>query len=169
LGRTPAANTMTSAERQLEDALVEKLRGLKYGHRADIRDRAALERNFRRKFEGLSRVRLTDGEFHRLLNEAAKQLRINPDNSHHRYGVLLLISGVPVVQVELKTLDIVPRLPIEQIIDCEEATSGVWTPEDRLPERRSLAHLKLGTVPESAPVPFLDPGGKWTRSTFERR
>jgi hypothetical protein len=60
---------MTSPERQLEEELVEKLRGLKYEHRADIRDRAALEKNFREKFQALNHVRVTDGEFQRLLDE----------------------------------------------------------------------------------------------------
>ena len=60
---------MTTPERQLEDHLIEKLRGLKYEYRADIRDRAALEQNFREKFERLNHVRLTDAEFARLLDE----------------------------------------------------------------------------------------------------
>ena len=41
--------------------------------------------------------------------EVVNQLRINTDNSHHRYDVMLLINGVPVVQIELKTLGISPR------------------------------------------------------------
>ncbi len=45
------------------------------------------------------------------------QLRINTDSSHHRYDVLLLINGVPVVQIELKTLDISPRCAMQQIVD----------------------------------------------------
>jgi len=48
---------MTTPERQLEDHLIETLQGLKYEYRADIRDRAALERNFREKFETLNHVR----------------------------------------------------------------------------------------------------------------
>ena len=60
---------MSTSERQLEELLVEKLRGLKYEIREDIRDRAALERNFREKFESLNHVRLTDGEFARLLDD----------------------------------------------------------------------------------------------------
>ena len=56
-------------ERQLEEQLIEKLRGLKYEYRADIRDRSALEKNFREKFETLNHVRLTNGEFQRLLDE----------------------------------------------------------------------------------------------------
>ncbi len=120
---------------------------MKYRYRADIRDRAALEQNFRKRFEALNRVRLTDGEFQRLLDEiitpdvftasrtlrernsftrddgtplnytlvnikdwcknsfeVVNQLRINTDYSHHRYDVMLLINGVPAVQIELKTL-----------------------------------------------------------------
>src|ERR1051326_1054704 len=56
-------------ERDIETDFLEKLRSLKYTDRSDIRDRATLERNFREKFEALNRVRLTDGEFQRLLDE----------------------------------------------------------------------------------------------------
>ena len=56
-------------ERDLEEDLVTKLRDLKYEYRSDIRDRNALEANFREKFEALNRVTLTDGEFQRLLDE----------------------------------------------------------------------------------------------------
>ncbi|MCW1920881.1 type I restriction endonuclease subunit R [Rhodobacter sp. KR11] len=49
--------------------------------------------------------------------EVVNQLRINTDNSHHRYDVILLINGVPVVQIELKTLGINPRRAMEQIVD----------------------------------------------------
>ena len=60
---------MTPAERQLEEKLIEKLVSLKYEYRPDIPNRAALEQNFREKFEALNRVHLTDGEFARLLDE----------------------------------------------------------------------------------------------------
>jgi type I restriction enzyme R subunit len=49
--------------------------------------------------------------------EAINQLRINTDNSHHRYDVMLLINGVPVVQIELKALAISPRRAMQQIVD----------------------------------------------------
>lgn len=49
--------------------------------------------------------------------EVINQLRINTDNSHHRYDVILLINGVPVVQIELKTLEINPRKAMEQIVE----------------------------------------------------
>ncbi len=48
--------------------------------------------------------------------EVINQLRINTDNSHHRYDVILLINGLPVVQIELKTLGINPRRAMEQIV-----------------------------------------------------
>ena len=49
--------------------------------------------------------------------EVVNQLRINTTNSHHRYDVILLINGVPVVQIELKTLTISPRRAMQQIVD----------------------------------------------------
>jgi len=49
--------------------------------------------------------------------EVVNQLRINTDNSHHRYDVLLLINGLPVVQIELKALAISPRRAMKQIVD----------------------------------------------------
>lgn len=147
-------------EQQIENALIAKLKDLKYTYREDIRDKASLEQNFREKFEALNHVRLTDSEFARLRDEivnsdvfaAAKtlrerntfqredgtplqytlvnikdwcknefevinQLRINTDNSHHRYDVILLINGVPVVQIELKTLGLTPRRAMEQIVE----------------------------------------------------
>ncbi|UNK50550.1 type I restriction endonuclease subunit R [Lysobacter sp. S4-A87] len=151
---------MNTTESQIELDLIAKLSDLKYTLRPDIRDRAALERNFREKFEELNRVHLTDSEFQRLLDsvitpdvynsaqtlrsinsferddgtplnftlvnirdwcknhfEVVNQLRINTDYSHHRYDVILLINGVPVVQIELKTLAVSPRRAMQQIID----------------------------------------------------
>ena len=147
-------------EQQIEHLLIEKLIDLKYAYRQDIRDRAALERNFRKHFEALNRVNLTDNEFGRLLEdiitpdvfaaarrlrerntferddgtalqytlvnikdwcknnfEVINQLRINTDYSHHRYDVTLLINGVPVAQIELKTLAISPRKAMQQIVE----------------------------------------------------
>ena len=49
--------------------------------------------------------------------EVVNQLRINTDYSHHRYDVILLINGVPAVQIELKTLQISPRRAMQQIVD----------------------------------------------------
>lgn len=49
--------------------------------------------------------------------EVINQLRINTDNSFHRYDVILLINGLPLVQIELKTLQISPRRAMEQIVD----------------------------------------------------
>ncbi|TEN61528.1 type I restriction endonuclease subunit R [Pseudomonas aeruginosa] len=151
---------MTTSEQQIELDLIAKLGDLKYTYRPEIRDRTALEANFRTKFEALNRVRLTDSEFQRLLDsiitpdaynaaqtlrninsferddgtplnytlvnirdwckndfEVINQLRINTDNSHHRYDVMLLINGVPVVQIELKTLAVSPRRAMQQIVD----------------------------------------------------
>jgi len=49
--------------------------------------------------------------------EVVNQLRINTLNSHHRYDVILLVNGIPMVQIELKTLSISPRRAMQQIVD----------------------------------------------------
>lgn len=67
--QAPEPQPLVLKEQDIETAFIEKLGGLKYTERPDIRDRAALERNFREKFEALNRVRLTDAEFQRLLEE----------------------------------------------------------------------------------------------------
>ncbi len=56
-------------EDHIEYGFIGTLQELKYEYRPDIRDRATLEANFREKFEALNRVRLTDAEFARLLDE----------------------------------------------------------------------------------------------------
>jgi type I restriction enzyme R subunit len=161
---------MTLTESQIEKGFIEKLEQLKYTYRPDIRDREALELNFRSKFESLNQVKLTDSEFARLRDEitnadvfvAAKtlrerntfiredgtplqftlvnikdwcknefevinQLRINTNNSHHRYDVILLINGVPVVQIELKTYQISTRRAMEQIVAYKNDPGNGYT------------------------------------------
>ena len=49
--------------------------------------------------------------------EVISQLRINTENSHQRYDIILLINGLPVVQIELKKYDISPRKAMQQIVD----------------------------------------------------
>ncbi len=168
----PTGDTAHGAVREstIEYGFIGTLQNLKYDYRPDIHDRAALEKNFRDKFEALNGVRLTDGEFARLLDEiitpdvfaAARrlrsinaftrddgtplnyslvnlrdwckntfevihQLRINTDNSHHRYDVILLINGVPCVQIELKTLGVTPRRAMEQIVDYKHDPGNGYT------------------------------------------
>ena len=161
---------MTSAERELEQVLIDRLIDLKYGHRPDIRDRNTLNANFRQKFEALNRVKLTNNEFNRLLDEivvadvfdaavrlrerssfvrddgtplnyslvnikdwckntfeVVSQLRINTANSFHRYDVMLLINGIPAVQIELKTLGISPRKAMQQIVDYKSDPGNGYT------------------------------------------
>jgi type I restriction enzyme, R subunit len=157
-------------EQEIEKTIIARLQDLKYIYRDDIHDRAMLEVNFRQHFEALNRVKLTDGEFERLLDEivtadvftasrtlreinsftrddgtplnytlvnikdwckntfeVVNQLRINTDNSHHRYDVMLLINGVPVVQIELKTLGISPRRAMQQIVDYKNDPGNGYT------------------------------------------
>ncbi|EIJ34490.1 type I restriction endonuclease subunit R [Thiothrix nivea] len=157
-------------ESQIEQGLIAKLTGLKYTYRPDIRDKAALENNFRQKFEALNWVSLTDAEFARLRDEiitsdvftasqslrekgkftredgtpleymlvnlrdwckndfeVINQLRLNTDSSYHRYDVILLINGLPLVQIELKTLQISPRRAMEQIVEYRNDPGNGYT------------------------------------------
>ena len=59
--------------------------------------------------------------------EVVNQLRINTQNSHHRYDVILLINGVPVAQIELKTLAISPRRAMQQIVDYKNYPGNGYT------------------------------------------
>ena len=44
-------------------------------------------------------------------------MRMSTDYSHHRYDVILLINGVPVVHIKLKALQISPRKAMKQIVE----------------------------------------------------
>lgn len=157
-------------EGDIEYGFVGLLQNLKYTYRKDIRDRNTLEHNFRKKFEALNRVNLTDSEFERLREEiispdvfrtskflrerntfqredgtplqytlvnikewckndfeVINQLRINTANSHHRYDVILLINGLPVVQIELKTLHVSERKAMQQIVDYKNDPGNGYT------------------------------------------
>jgi type I restriction enzyme, R subunit len=59
--------------------------------------------------------------------EVVSQLRINTDYSHHRYDVMLLINGVPAVQIELKTLGLNPRRAMEQIVEYKNDPGNGYT------------------------------------------
>ncbi|HOG57120.1 MAG TPA: type I restriction endonuclease subunit R [Bacteroidales bacterium] len=147
-------------EFQIEENLIRQLTELKYSYRPDIVDRRTLEQNFKKKFEALNRVNLSESEFLRLREkiinpdvftaskmlreqdyferedgtplhytlvnikdwckndyEVINQLRINTENSSHRYDIILLINGLPVVQIELKKIDVSPRKAMQQIVD----------------------------------------------------
>ncbi|UKL13967.1 type I restriction endonuclease subunit R [Dissulfurimicrobium hydrothermale] len=157
-------------EHEIEQGLLEKLQALKYTYRPDIRGREALERNFREKFEALNRVRLTDAEFARLLDEivspdvfacsdrlrhrntfqredgtplhyqlvnlkdwcknefeVVSQLRINTRSSFHRYDVILLVNGLPLAQIELKSLQVSPRRAMQQIVEYKQDAGNGYT------------------------------------------
>jgi len=49
--------------------------------------------------------------------EVISQLRMNTEKSNHRYDVIILLNGLPLIQIELKTLEISPRVAMQQIVD----------------------------------------------------
>lgn len=163
-------NTHISTEKKIEEQFIKKLQALKYVYRPDIRDRETLEQNFRKKFEALNKVNLTNAEFERLLDElvspdvfacserlrnrntferedgtplhyqlvnlkdwcknefeVVNQLRINTRSSYHRYDVILLINGLPLVQIELKNLLVSPRKAMQQIVDYKNDPGNGYT------------------------------------------
>ena len=59
--------------------------------------------------------------------EVINQLRINTENSYRRYDVILLINGIPVVQIELKDLEVSPRRAMQQIVDYKSNPGNGYT------------------------------------------
>ena len=59
--------------------------------------------------------------------EVINQLRINTENSHHRYDVIILINGIPAVQIELKTLQVTPKRAMEQIVEYKNDPGNGYT------------------------------------------
>jgi type I restriction enzyme, R subunit len=59
--------------------------------------------------------------------EIINQLRVNTENSHHRYDVILLMNGIPVVQIELKTLEVSSRRAMQQIVDYKNDPGNGYT------------------------------------------
>lgn len=157
-------------EKQIEMSFIDKLRELKYTYREDIKDKKALEENFRDHFQKLNGVNLSPPEFERLKQsiidpdvfsaskflreintfmrdddtplqytlvntvdwckneyEVINQLRINTENSHHRYDVIILINGIPIVQIELKSLQISPKRAMEQIVEYKNDPGNGFT------------------------------------------
>lgn len=56
--------------------------------------------------------------------EVISQLRINTENSHQRYDVILLVNGLPLVQIELKSSSISPRVAMQQIVDYKNESGN---------------------------------------------
>ncbi len=59
--------------------------------------------------------------------EVINQLRINTKDSFHRYDIILLINGLPLVQIELKTLQISPRRAMQQIVNYKNDTGNGYS------------------------------------------
>ena len=59
--------------------------------------------------------------------EVINQLRINTENSNHRYDVVILINGLPIVQIELKGISISPRQAMQQIVDYKNDAGNGYT------------------------------------------
>ena len=109
-----ALNRVTLTESEFQRLLEEIITPDVFAAARTLRDRNAFTRD-----DGtpLNYTLVNIRDWCKNTYEVINQLRVNTDNSHHRYDVILLINGVPVVQIELKTLAISPRRAMEQIID----------------------------------------------------
>ena len=86
---------MMIEEDNIEENFIKKLVDLKYIYRDDIKDLESLEQTISNNTFRVSQL----------------------INSFHRYDVIILINGLPLVQIELKTLQVNPKKPMEQIIN----------------------------------------------------
>lgn len=59
--------------------------------------------------------------------EVINQFRINTEKSFHRYDVIILLNGIPITQIELKTLEISPRRAMQQIVDYKNDPGNGYT------------------------------------------
>ena len=82
--------------------------------------------------------------------EVINQLRINTSNSFHRYDVILLLNGIPVVQVELKQLSVNPRKALEQIVAYKDDPGNGYT-------NTLLCFLQIFVVQAISPTPTTLP------------
>jgi hypothetical protein len=108
-------------ERDLELGLIGKLEDLKYAYCPSLN-------SFTRDDVTLLNYTLVNiKDWCKNHFEVTNQLRINTDNSHHRYDVVLLINGIPIVQIELKTLGVNPRRAMEQIVEYKNDPGNGYT------------------------------------------
>lgn len=80
------APPFTVREDHIESGFIGRLQGLKYDYRPDITDRAALERNFRAKFEELNSAFNAEERFlpvYEFADEANKKIRHLDDFADH--------------------------------------------------------------------------------------
>ena len=59
--------------------------------------------------------------------EVVNQLTINTANSHQRYDVIILINGLPLVQIELKRHSVSPMKAVEQIVRYKQDRGNGYT------------------------------------------
>ena len=61
--------------------------------------------------------------------EVVSQLTINTANSRHRYDIIILINGLPLVQIELKRHNVSPLKAVEQIARYKKDRGNGYTPQ----------------------------------------
>ena len=111
-------------EKQIEDSFIRKLtEQLKYVYRDDIHDRDALVANFRQKFETLNRVKLSDSEFDRLLEEIINPNVFASSKRLRERNTFIREDGKP-LQYTLVNIDIASEL--KQQLSDEQTEVFSW-------------------------------------------
>lgn len=59
--------------------------------------------------------------------EVVNQLTVNTANSHQRYDVIILVNGLPLVQIELKRHSVSPLKAVEQIVNYKQDRGNGYT------------------------------------------
>ena len=59
--------------------------------------------------------------------EVVNQLSVNTANSHQRYDVIILVNGLPLVQIELKRHSVSPLKAVEQIVNYKQDRGNGYT------------------------------------------
>ncbi len=139
-------------EQQIEQQLINKLEELKYTYCPDIRDKAALEQNFRQRFETLNRVSLTDAEFARLRDEII--------NTYNLARMNMLLHGMKDTEFEIyhgdsltNDWDLLSEMNPAKKLKCDAVVANPpfsyrWQPNEALGEDfRFKGH---GLAPRSA-------------------
>lgn len=80
--------------------------------------------------------------------EVINQLRINTHSSLHRYDVIILINGLPLVQIELKAHKVSPKAAIQQIVNYKSDVGNGYT-------NTLLAFMQLFIVSNEAETSYF--------------
>ncbi len=117
-------NYVTLSDDEFRKLLQENITSDVFTASKHLRERQTFVRNDGTSFD-YSLVNLRDwckNEY-----EVVNQLSINTANSRQRYDVIILINGLPLVQIELKRHSVSPMKAVEQIVNYKQDRGNGYT------------------------------------------